>query len=355
MLRPARLLVVVVCSLCCISPLLAGDLVQLSPDNWDAYIPAGKEVDCNYGDYLLRNDKIVAVIARPVAGRNANMTVRDVAGCLIDLTRRDVWNDEQTTFLLAAEGKSRPRDFFQGEPRGNDQLSAFYPAAATVAFETDGVLKVGVGGAAITTHDGNLEAQGTPIVLEIAAKPVKGKPQVTVRYRLDDDSPVLVIETVYTNSTGAALNIELADALRADRTFSFGEDADANLFWAYDEAFHAAYGIRAEGYEVKRAGGGRGVQLEYLKGGSNKLELTPGTASRFRGRCFPRPIYSRREESLANLRGRRQVTCVWKFATTQARFSMHALRLRSPANRTALRGPTKRAASSLSLRSVNAN
>ncbi|MGB1708939.1 MAG: hypothetical protein ACPHF4_13995, partial [Rubripirellula sp.] len=34
----------------------------------------GKEIDWIDGDYVLRNDQVVAVIARPGAGRHANMT-----------------------------------------------------------------------------------------------------------------------------------------------------------------------------------------------------------------------------------------------------------------------------------------
>ena len=84
-------------------PASAADLVALSPQTWDRYIPHGKEVDGIYGDFAMTNDQIVAVIAHPKRGRNANMTVRDVGGCLIDLTRRD---------------------------RQNDQLSAFYPGGS---------------------------------------------------------------------------------------------------------------------------------------------------------------------------------------------------------------------------------
>ena len=80
----------------------AADLVALSPQTWERYIPQGKEVDGIYGDFALANDQLMAVVANPVRGRNANMTVRDVGGCLIDLTRRD---------------------------RQSDQLSAFYPVA----------------------------------------------------------------------------------------------------------------------------------------------------------------------------------------------------------------------------------
>jgi len=55
----------------------ATELVRLTPDTWDEYAPAGKEVDCIYGDYVLRNDKMIVVIAEPLPTRNANMTVRN--------------------------------------------------------------------------------------------------------------------------------------------------------------------------------------------------------------------------------------------------------------------------------------
>ena len=83
----------------------AADLVALSPQTWERYIPQGKEVDGIYGDFALTNDQLMAVVANPIHGRNANMTVRNVGGCLIDLTRRD---------------------------RQSDQLSAYYPAHSCV-------------------------------------------------------------------------------------------------------------------------------------------------------------------------------------------------------------------------------
>ncbi len=84
----------------------AADLVALSPQTWDRYLPQGKEVDGIYGDFALANDQILSVVAHPRQGRNANMTVRGVGGCLIDLTRRD---------------------------RQSDQLSAFYPGGSSAS------------------------------------------------------------------------------------------------------------------------------------------------------------------------------------------------------------------------------
>lgn len=47
----------------------AAELVQLTPNNWEAYAPVGKEADCIYGDYVLKNDRLVAVVGKAVAGR----------------------------------------------------------------------------------------------------------------------------------------------------------------------------------------------------------------------------------------------------------------------------------------------
>src|SRR5947209_2463020 len=78
----------------------AAELAVLTDANWDRLAPAGKEADCILGDYAFRSDRILVVVGQPKPGRNANMTVRDVGGAVIDLTLAD---------------------------RPNDQLSAFYP------------------------------------------------------------------------------------------------------------------------------------------------------------------------------------------------------------------------------------
>ena len=56
--------------------LQAAELIQISQDNYDQVVPPGKEVDAIIGDWVLRNDHISAVIAGPLPGRKANMTVR---------------------------------------------------------------------------------------------------------------------------------------------------------------------------------------------------------------------------------------------------------------------------------------
>src|SRR5713226_10318359 len=81
-------------------PATAAELAVLTDANWDRLAPAGKEADCILGDYAFRSDRIMAVLAQPLPTRNANMTVKQVGGAVIDLT-------------LTANP--------------NDQLSAYYP------------------------------------------------------------------------------------------------------------------------------------------------------------------------------------------------------------------------------------
>ena len=78
----------------------AVELAVLSPKTWSSFATEGKEADCIYGDYVLRNDQITLVIARPEPGRHANMTVRDTGGMIIDLTRRDQPNDQLSALYV---------------------------------------------------------------------------------------------------------------------------------------------------------------------------------------------------------------------------------------------------------------
>lgn len=55
---------------------------------------------------VLRNDLIVAVIAEPLAERNANMTVRQVGGAVIDLTVRNASNEQRSAFYSGGRGRT---------------------------------------------------------------------------------------------------------------------------------------------------------------------------------------------------------------------------------------------------------
>ena len=74
------------------------EVALLTEATWDEYVPSGKEVDAIYGDVVLRNGQLTAVIAQPLETRNANMTVRSVGGALIDLTTREPQSDQLSAF-----------------------------------------------------------------------------------------------------------------------------------------------------------------------------------------------------------------------------------------------------------------
>src|SRR5262245_61432107 len=79
-------------------PARAGDAFRLDASTWK-HVPGGKEVDAIYGDYLLKNDKVVAVIGDAVPGRNANLSIKAVQGAVIDFALLETNNDQLSAFL----------------------------------------------------------------------------------------------------------------------------------------------------------------------------------------------------------------------------------------------------------------
>lgn len=245
----------------------AVELVELTAENWDEFAPQGKEVDCIYGDYVLRNEQIVAVIARPGAGRNANMTVRGVGGAIIDLTRRTP---------------------------ANDQLSAFYPGAGKYGFHDAGRVKVQCDGQAAEVKS-DAKVAGEKITVEIVGEPVAStapaakpadKIELTLRYSLADGEESLLVETSFKNAGPTPLTIERSDAIRADRTFAFGGDPSLHLHWANDDFFKQAYGVVAADFEIKPVTG-RLYTLQYTADGKADFALPPGESAAFSRRVFP--------------------------------------------------------------------
>lgn len=158
----------------------AATVETIGPEN--RFPLQGKETDWIDGDYVLANDKLVAVIARPGAMRDANMTVRGVGACLIDLTRRDIQSD---------------------------QLSCFYPAAGRFQFHDDALVEQG------KMEDGGVfwRCRSTKSLSVDGAVAV-------VEYQLrDGDSFVTVVVRL---TGGDFAKFAAADGVRADRTFKFG-------------------------------------------------------------------------------------------------------------------------------------
>ena len=242
------------------TPSRAADLVALSPQTWDRYIPQGKEVDGIYGDFALANDQIVAVVAHPRRGRNANMTVRDVGGCLIDLTRRD---------------------------RQSDQLSAFYPGAQLRDLKF-----AGIDVEAPTMYEAaeldRVFVRARRVTLRLVAAPREKEPDIEVSYSLEDGWPYVLVTTdlLEPRRTRRSTPSWLTRSVPIARS-SRAPTAATDLFWAYDKHFGQAYGVVAEGHEILGAEARR-LLLRYRdRRGKVAVRLAPGESYRLSRRVIP--------------------------------------------------------------------
>jgi hypothetical protein len=237
----------------------AADLVALAPQTWDRYIPQGKEVDGIFGDFVLCNDQLVCVIANPRRGRNANMTVREVGGCLIDLTRRD---------------------------HQSDQLSAFYPGAQTRQLRFAGI-EVEAPKIYEAAELDRVFVQARRITLRLVAVPLEKAPDVELAYALEDGWPYVQVTTTFTNRGVTPLDAELLDAVRADHSFELRPEVPAGLFWAYDNHFGQAYGVVAAGHDILPVNARR-LLLRYRdRDGKAVVRLAPGASYRLERRVIP--------------------------------------------------------------------
>ena len=201
---------------------LAADVQEITKAN--RFALQGKEVDWIDGDYLIKNDVIVGVIARPQRGRDANMTVRAVGAGLIDLTRLDM---------------------------PSDQLSAFYPSGGRYNFTDNS-----------SVASGKLDAQTVFWRCESSSSNVNGKTQCTVEYRLRDGDPFISCKV--TISGANVSEIAAFDTVRADRTFEFASVKDSTVAYCEDEHFRQTYGFQTvTGSETPKWGSGRAKRLSY--------------------------------------------------------------------------------------------
>jgi hypothetical protein len=202
---------------CMPAPLRGAELATLNESNWSELAPVGKEADCIYGDYVLRNDRIIVAIGEAIPTRNANMRMRQVGGCVIDLTER-------------------------ADP--NDQFGALYPAPGREltlhSIRVDGK-KVELGPAT------SVEGGAIELVFDAAA-PAEAGPAATCRvvYRLADGDDGLTITNEYSNPGEAAVATPLEDSVRVDSEFKTGIDADQQMYWANDAFWRQAYCLLAE-------------------------------------------------------------------------------------------------------------
>ncbi len=204
------------CWLVCSTLTSAAELIQVTEKNYQALCPSGKEPDAILGDWVLRNEHIVAVIGAPNKLRNANMTVRNVGGMLIDLSLRGV---------------------------NSDQLSCFYPAGNKYNFHDANAVTVTLDGQEkpLTSSD-RFEAR--KLTLTLRGVPTKGDgSQAKISYSLGDGDEALSYQVQLTNTAASQLELNAQDLMRCDGpTYKFGNEDETRLFWAEDRYYHQAYG-----------------------------------------------------------------------------------------------------------------
>ena len=262
-----RLIAIILCCQLWFLTARSAEVVTITADNAAQVAPAGKEADWIYGDYVIRNGRTVAVIARPVATRNANMTVRGVGGCVIDLTEQE---------------------------RPNDQLSCYYPAGGEAAFRSSRVTASGPA-ASSTVANGDVSASGQTVRLECLTEPAAGKPTIAVAYELADGDGFLTVTTTWSNPSDGPVPVDLADRVRADRTFKAAVDTKANLAWWDDEWFGQTFAIlpenarfRVDNQEALKKLPDR-APIRYVLASGPVTELPPGGSVTLSRRIFAAP------------------------------------------------------------------
>lgn len=189
-------------------PCGAAQVVRLSEENWNL-VPAGKEVDAIYGDYLLRNDKVVAVVGDVAPTRNANLSTRDVQGVLLDFTTLEA---------------------------NNDQLTAFFPHAFA-----------GVGPPAARAEV--VTAEGAEVRLRVTRPAKPDDPvETTTDYVLRDGEEFLTVITRRKNTGDKPVGVRVNDRIKCEAPFEQPAGGAHHVANYYDKWFRAAYGVmRPEG------------------------------------------------------------------------------------------------------------
>ncbi len=227
------------------------EVYRISGENWDEIVPDGKEVDAIHGDFVLRNDHVVAVVAQPIATRNANMTTPAVGGCLIDYTTR----------LHPA-----------------DQLTAYYPGSRAYPFRS--VQLRNAAHESLEFDDRNTFSDEQAIELTMIAPAVENRPELHVTYRLEADSPHLIVRQTFRNTAKSDVDVLLSDDLRYD---AGNEDAfktangKSDLYLVEDRFWGQAYGVSIPGRQVTSRSTSRLSVLRYGRGSRQPdLSLKPG-------------------------------------------------------------------------------
>lgn len=268
LITAASLLFVTVCNV------HAADVQLLTQRNVEQLVPGGKEVDAIIGDVLLRNDIISVVIAAPTPLRNANLTTRTVGGAIIDLVRNDTQNDQLTCLFVNALAH-RFHSWNDSRISADDKSVVAYNKTRS--------------GKAVP---GFTPQSGKSVSFTVVSEPNDDGTVASVTYSLTDGQPFVdVVVTLENTSEDEVATLNIADSIRADRTFTFG--VHDGLYWASDDWFKYAVGILPSGSVPVRASGNR---ITYETYESSTIKLEPNEAVDLHRQVIP-------ADSLLHLKG----------------------------------------------------
>ena len=223
----------------------------LTSSNWNDNIEDGKEADAIYGDLVLKNGVLTVVIAQPLATRHANMTVRDVAGAIIDLTSSDA---------------------------GDDQLAAFYPGKKRFAYRAAS-FRDASGNETTPTGKG---ISGKRVSVVVKAEQTATLPEVRVVYTLSEGDAFVSVQSNFHNRGSTELTVPLEDDFRADggkEEMVRSPNATSDRFWLSDRHWGQAYGLSAVGRQMLMNSDARTTAIKYEAGPTEtSITLKPGAS-----------------------------------------------------------------------------
>ncbi len=185
------------------------------------------------------------------------MTVRNVGGCLIDLTARD---------------------------HDSDQLSAFYPGRRALVFGEGSNFSVSQ---QIET-DNRVTRMVTHGFAEITSPRTDGKPICSIQYSLaghrpyldrPGHTPYLEVKSTWKNTNNTDITLTLEDDLRADagkEDMPKAPNGIHELFWFHDIYWQQAYGIHAPGFRIRCNSNARESVLVYEPLDGQPIVIKPG-------------------------------------------------------------------------------
>ncbi|MEO1991125.1 MAG: CehA/McbA family metallohydrolase [Pirellulales bacterium] len=239
---------------------ITSDLIAISQQLEEEGPPRGKEADWIIGDHLIKNDRIIAVIGATKPTRHANMTVKNVGGCIIDLTAIS---------------------------QQNDQLSAYYPLGGVASYTTTSVLGKDI-------EDTPVSVEAPQVSLTVSSPAREGQPAIETTYSLSDGDEYIVVTSSLKNPHSKTIEVSLTDRVRADRTFLSAVDTQVGFVWWDDEWFGQAYGslpveaaIATKNEPVAKRSSRDPVT--FMIDGSTKISLKPNESTQLIRYVFPAP------------------------------------------------------------------